>query len=97
LSAEAAFVVSDMLTKNPRPHSLSTLHSSPEPQNEQKVAWKTGTSCAYSDFWAAGMSRGYALAVWTGNFNGEGNNAFIGRTAAGTLLFKLLNIINIAG
>nr|WP_297348869.1 penicillin-binding protein 1C [uncultured Glaciecola sp.] len=94
LSAEAAFLVSEMLTKNPNPNLLSMRHSTPEPQNEQKVAWKTGTSWAFRDAWAVGISGNYVLAVWVGNFDGEGNNAFIGRTAAGPLMFKLLNIIN---
>jgi penicillin-binding protein 1C len=94
LSAEAAFLVSDMLRKNPKPHSLSTFHSSPERSNEENVAWKTGTSWAFRDAWAVGISGDYVLAVWIGNFDGEGNNAFIGRTAAGPLLFNLLNVIN---
>jgi membrane carboxypeptidase/penicillin-binding protein PbpC len=33
------------------------------------------------------------LATWIGNFSGEGNNAFIGRTAAGPLLFRLFDVI----
>lgn len=94
LSAEAAFLVSDMLRKNPKPHSLSTFHSSPERRNEENVAWKTGTSWAFRDAWAVGISGDYVLAVWIGNFDGEGNNAFIGRTAAGPLFFNLLNVIN---
>ena len=40
------------------------------------------------------ISGDYVLATWIGNFNGEGNNAFIGRTAAGPLLFRLLDTVN---
>jgi len=94
LSPEAAFLVVDMLSKNPKPKSPSTSFSTPGRLNEENVAWKTGTSWAFRDAWAVGISGDYVLAVWIGNFNGEGNNAFIGRTAAGPLFFKLFNVVN---
>ncbi len=94
LSPEAAFLVFDMLSKNPKPNSSIALSASAEPVNEQKVAWKTGTSWAFRDAWAVGLVGDYAMAVWIGNFDGQGNNAFIGRTAAGPLLFKLLDVVS---
>lgn len=33
----------------------------------------------------------YVLAVWIGNFDGRPNNAFVGRTAAGPLLFQVID------
>ena len=93
LSPEAAFLLFDMLSKNPAPNATSTMFSTPEPRKSEKVAWKTGTSWAFRDAWAIGISGDYILAVWIGNFSGAGNNAFIGRSAAGPLLFSLLNVL----
>jgi len=90
LSEESAFLVLDMLKDNPEPDSLELPL-----QGEQKnqVAWKTGTSWAYRDAWAVGVSGSYVLAIWVGNFSGEGNDAFVGRSAAGPLLFSIFNAI----
>jgi penicillin-binding protein 1C len=35
------------------------------------------------------------LAVWVGNFDGSGNPALVGRTAAGPLLFELIEALNL--
>lgn len=94
LSPEAAFLVFDMLSKNPRPNAISSIATTSKQNVKQKVAWKTGTSWAFRDAWAVAISGDYVLAVWIGNFEGEGNNAFIGRTAAGPLLFNLLEVIS---
>jgi penicillin-binding protein 1C len=94
VSPEAAFLVFDMLSKNPKPDPPTAFYNGPDRENEHQVAWKTGTSWAFRDAWAVAISGDYVLAVWVGNFTGEGNNAFIGRTAAGPLLFKLLDAVN---
>ena len=57
------------------------------------VAWKTGTSWAFRDAWAVGVSGDYVVAVWVGNFDGSGNDAFVGRTAAGPLLFAIVDAL----
>lgn len=88
LSEEAAFLVLDMLKDNPQPDSLELPL---EGVLKNHVAWKTGTSWAYRDAWAVGVSGDYVLAVWVGNFNGQGNDAFVGRSAAGPLLFSIFN------
>ncbi|MFT6268020.1 MAG: penicillin-binding protein 1C [Alphaproteobacteria bacterium] len=93
LSPEASFLVFDMLRKNPKPNTANSLVISPQSSQTQKTAWKTGTSWAFRDAWAVGIVGDYVMAVWIGNFDGPGNNAFIGRTAAGPLLFKLLDIV----
>jgi penicillin-binding protein 1C len=87
LSPEAAFILFDMLTSNlpPKP-SLKVFDNGGQ---HVKVAWKTGTSYSYKDAWAAGIFGNYALVVWVGNFSGEGNPHFWGRTAAGELFFEL--------
>lgn len=90
ISAEAAFLVLDMLKDNPEPESLDFKTGV---DNKNDVAWKTGTSWAYRDAWAVGISGPYALAVWVGNFDGKGDDSFIGRTAAGPLMFSIFNAI----
>ena len=85
-SPEAAHITVSMLRQNPPPSSHAglkyTLGSLP-------VAWKSGTSFGYKDGWAVGIFGPYVLAVWVGNFNGEGNPSFVGRYGAAPLLFQI--------
>ena len=83
LSAEASFLVLDMLKDNPPPQGRRG--------NRSEVAWKTGTSWAFRDAWAIGVSGSYVLAVWVGNFDSSGNRVFSGRHAAGPLMFSLFD------
>ncbi len=86
LSPEACYLTLDILKDNPPPTGaalIGQVEAGPE------VAWKTGTSFAFRDAWAIGVSGPYVIAVWVGNFSGEGNPAFIGRQAAGPLLFEV--------
>jgi penicillin-binding protein 1C len=57
------------------------------------VAYKTGTSIGFKDAWSIAIFDRYVLAVWVGNFSGEGNNAFIGRLSATPLQFNILERI----
>jgi penicillin-binding protein 1C len=86
LSEEASFVTTDMLRENPRPDRSRAL-------DEQRVipAWKTGTSWGFRDAWAVGLVGRYVLAVWVGNFDGEGNPAFVGVQAAAPLFFEIVD------
>jgi penicillin-binding protein 1C len=59
--------------------------------NQWPIAWKTGTSYGFRDAWAAGVSPQWTIAVWIGNFNGEGNPALSGASCAGPLLFDIFN------
>lgn len=88
ISAEASFLVLDMLAANPPPQRRRLPGQSAE---RPWVAWKTGTSHAFRDAWAIGVSGPYVVAVWIGNFDGSGNPAFVGRTAAGPLLFEIVH------
>ena len=88
LSEEASFLVLDMLKDNPAPDSLD-MYLGTDLNNH--VAWKTGTSWAFRDAWAIGVSGPYVLAVWVGDFSGKGNDAFVGRSAAGPLLFSIFD------
>ena len=87
LSPEASFLILDILKDNPPPDS-HRMHLKATRANE--VAWKTGTSHGFRDAWAVGVSNHTVMAVWVGNFDGPGNRSFVGRSAAGPLLFDLL-------
>jgi len=90
ISAEASFLILDILKDNPVPSRYKFVNLT---SRNNDVAWKTGTSYSFRDAWAVGISGAYILAVWVGNFQGEGNPAFIGRTAAGPLLFELFEAL----
>jgi penicillin-binding protein 1C len=91
LSAEASFLVLDMLRKNPRPDAVSVDTM----KKKQPVAWKTGTSYAFRDAWTVGVFGPYVLAVWVGNFDGSGNPALVGRQAAAPLFFEIADSLPI--
>jgi penicillin-binding protein 1C len=91
LSPEAAWITLAILRENPPPREQQLPGALITPP---QIAWKTGTSFAFRDAWAIGVSGQYVLAVWVGNFDGEGNNAFVGRSAAGPLLFDLFSTID---
>ncbi len=86
LSPEASYLTLDILNDNPPPAGEALVG---QVDDDPDVAWKTGTSFAFRDAWAVGVSGPYVIAVWVGNFAGQGNPAFIGRQAAGPLLFEL--------
>ena len=60
-------------------------------QNQFPLAWKTGTSYGQKDAWAVGVSPQWTIAVWIGNFSGEGNANLAGARCAGPLLFDIFN------
>lgn len=88
LSAEAAFIVRDMLAHNPRPDFGTTAQT-----NALRVPWKTGTSWAFRDAWSAGLVGPFALVVWMGHFDGHGNPALIGVDAAAPLFFSIIDAL----
>ena len=87
LSEEAAFLVLDMLEDGPRP-GVRLAGATPA---RLPVAWKTGTSWGFRDAWTLGVFGPYVLAIWVGNFSGEGNPAFVGAQAAAPLFFEIVD------
>jgi penicillin-binding protein 1C len=85
LSPEAAFLTVEMLGNVPRP-GISWADASSPP-----VYWKTGTSCGFHDAWSIAIFDHYVLGVWIGNFDGRPNQEFVGRSAAGPLLFQIVD------
>src|SRR6266581_5186062 len=47
----------------------------------------------FHDAWTIGMFGPYVLAVWIGNFDGEGNPAFVGVQVAAPLFFQMVDAI----
>jgi penicillin-binding protein 1C len=88
LSEEASFMTLDMLQSAPRPQD-----SFAQPRAGVPAAWKTGTSWGFRDAWTAGVFGPYVLVVWLGNFDGQGNPAFVGVQAAAPLFFRLVDAI----
>jgi penicillin-binding protein 1C len=86
LSEEAAFMTLDMLKSAPRPDDPFARK-----QDRVRAAWKTGTSWGFRDAWTAGVFGPYVLVVWIGNFDGQGNPAFVGVQAAAPLFFRLVD------
>ena len=84
LSREAAFITRKMLEENTQPTSVR-----PETSRGVPIAFKTGTSIGFKDCWCVAIFDRYILCVWIGNFDGQGNNAFQGRTMATPLLFNI--------
>jgi len=91
LSPEAAFLTLEMLGNVPRPEMNCADGS-----HSARVYWKTGTSHGFRDAWSIAVFDHYALGVWVGNSDGRANPAFVGRTAAGPLLFQIIDSVRAA-
>jgi penicillin-binding protein 1C len=88
LSAEASYMVMDMLRQHVRPDETAGAQPVHAP-----IYWKTGTSWAFRDAWTAGSFGPYVLVVWVGNFDGTGNPAFVGVDAAAPLFFQIMDAV----
>ena len=90
LSPESANDVLDVLYGSPAPPGRMPSHLS---QSAPDIAYKTGTSYGFRDAWAAGVSGGYAVIVWTGRPDGAPRAGVTGRSAALPALFDLVDAI----
>ena len=88
ISPEACFLSLNMLKQLKRPGAEFYWQ---QYQNQWPLAWKTGTSYGQRDAWAVGVSPQWTIAVWVGNFGGEGNANLTGAKSAGPLLFDIFN------
>lgn len=88
VSAEASFMVMDMLRQHVRPDETAGAQPVRVP-----IYWKTGTSWAFRDAWTAGSFGPYVLVVWVGNFDGTSNPAFVGVDAAAPLFFQMIDAV----
>lgn len=91
LSPGADFMLTQILSTLHRP-DLPNAYD--EAENIPKIAWKTGTSYGRKDAWSVGYNKTYTIAVWIGNFSGEGVPDLSGASVATPLLFQLFNSID---
>ena len=74
-SAGAAWIIRDILRR-----SGNQTHG---------LAWKTGTSYGYRDFWSVGVSDDYTIGVWIGRPDGTPTPGHYGAITASPLLFEI--------
>jgi penicillin-binding protein 1C len=91
ISPSAAFMLGDILTQLTRPDVPRNFGSV---RRLPKVAWKTGTSYGRRDAWSVGYNPRYTVAVWVGNFSGEGAPELVGASVATPLLFDIFNAVD---
>jgi penicillin-binding protein 1C len=60
----------------------------------QGLAWKTGTSFGYRDFWSIGVNNEYTIGVWIGRPDGTPTPGHYGAVTASPLLFEIAQRLN---
>jgi penicillin-binding protein 1C len=91
LSPEAAYLVTNTLTRITRPDLPNNFDNS---YHLPRIAWKTGTSYGRRDAWSIGYNQRYTIGVWVGNFSGLGVAELSGANTATPLLFQLFNALD---
>ena len=61
-----------------------------EHQNNNQLAWKTGTSYGHRDFWSIGVTNKYTVGVWLGRPDGTSTAGHYGARTASPLLFEIV-------
>jgi penicillin-binding protein 1C len=59
-------------------------------QNNNQLAWKTGTSYGHRDFWSIGVTDKYTVGVWLGRPDGTSTAGHYGARTASPLLFEII-------
>ncbi|KAF7788005.1 penicillin-binding protein 1C [Pseudoalteromonas rubra] len=86
LSPAASWITFEMLSQLSAPDRVV-------PSNRRKIAWKTGTSYGYRDFWAVGVSADYTVAVWVGRPDASPIVGYLGATRAAPLMFDVFDLL----
>lgn len=94
LSSEAAWMVTDILTRLDRPDLPNGWENA---EGVPRIAWKTGTSYGRRDAWSIGYNDRFTIGVWCGNFSGRGAPELTGATRATPLLFRLFEALDPQG
>jgi penicillin-binding protein 1C len=89
LSAESAFMISDILSD--RESRSETFHLESPLATRFWTAVKTGTSKDMRDNWCVGFSDHYTIGVWAGNFSGEPMWNVSGITGAAPVWTEIMN------
>ena len=81
---EVAYLIYDILSDS---DARKPMFGDRVPMNLPfKVALKTGTTKAYTDNWAVGVTREYTVGVWSGNFDGTPTHQVMSVVGATPLL-----------
>jgi penicillin-binding protein 1C len=84
-----AWYVNDILAEAPPPPGLLPA----EVRRGRRLAFKTGTSYGYRDFWAVGYDAEVTIGVWAGRPDGTPMPGRSGRLTAAPVLFKLADLL----
>ncbi|MCP5104815.1 MAG: penicillin-binding protein 1C [bacterium] len=90
LSPEACRLTLNVLKELRRPGSEYYWE---QYRGQHPLAWKTGTSYGQRDAWAVGVNPSWTIAVWVGNFDGEGNSNISGAACAAPLMLDIFNFL----
>ena len=85
-SAEAAYLVADMLSGDER--ALDAVGHIGD-VSLPRIAWKTGTSSGQRDAWCIAYNPEYVVGVWIGNPAGRASPALIGAAAAAPVVHAM--------
>jgi len=74
------------------------LRDIPAPDNylneANKIAYKTGTSYGYRDFWSMGYSKNYTIGVWVGRADNQPVIKLSAREIATPIMFEAFSLTN---
>jgi len=85
----AAWYVNDILAEAPPPAGVLPA----EVRRGRGLAFKTGTSYGYRDFWAIGYDSEVTVGVWAGRPDGTPMPGHSGRLTAAPVLFKIADLL----
>src|SRR5712671_1883938 len=85
----AAWYVNDILAGAPPPPGVLPT----EIRRGRRLAFKTGTSYGYRDFWAIGYDQEVTIGVWAGRADGTPMPGRSGRLTAAPVMFKIADLV----
>jgi penicillin-binding protein 1C len=87
--ALGAWYVNDILAEAPPPPGVLPA----ETRRGRRLAFKTGTSYGFRDFWAVGYDPEVTIGVWAGRPDGTPMAGHSGRLTAAPILFKIADLL----
>jgi penicillin-binding protein 1C len=84
-----AWYVNDILADAPPPPGVLPA----ETRRGRRLAFKTGTSYGFRDFWAVGYDPEVTIGVWAGRADGTPMPGRSGRLTAAPILFKIADLL----
>ena len=85
----ATWYVNDILAEAPTPAGVLPA----EVGRSRRLAFKTGTSYGFRDFWAVGYDPEVTIGVWVGRPDGTPMPGHSGRLTAAPVLFKIADLL----